>query len=99
MSNDNENGIAGKNIADYDVAILVKGYRTATWTPEKDGHGTPTQVHLVMELDGIDGIVAMRFKSPRAIDSLIGDLLSYRDQVWPFGFHAKGQDDDDDDRS
>lgn len=101
MSNEHKNTsdeVAGKNIDDYSITIPAKGYRVAAWTPERDGKGTPTQVHLVIELDGgpeIDGIAAMQLKTPRAVDELIGDLQRYRDQVWPLGFVAGEQGESD----
>lgn len=62
------------------------------WTPEKDGKGKTTQVHLVFDLaaalgdPGLPKLVT-RLKSGPGVDTIIRLLAQYRNEVWP---HYRG---------
>lgn len=79
---------SGRNCDDGPM-IISDHYSIYEWTPERDGKGKPTQVHLVIPValstPGKPDIrleVAMRIKSPRALDELVGVLLRHRQGVW-----------------
>jgi hypothetical protein len=83
-----------RNCADENI-LPLDAYRVAAWCPEEVGKNSPyTQVHLLLparlppitqELVGMTPTlhVALRLKSARALDELVGVLLEYRKQVWP----------------
>lgn len=58
------------------------------WTPEADGKGKTTQVHLVFDLATVFADLKMpkivhRMKSGPGVDQLIRLLAEYRNEVWP----------------
>jgi hypothetical protein len=58
------------------------------WTPEKDGKGKTTQVHLVFDLGVVFGDDSLpklvhRMKSGPGVDQMIRLLAEYRGEVWP----------------
>lgn len=54
------------------------------WTPQRDGKGKCTQVHLHIKLRTDDAVTMVtRFKSPRAINEFILALQKHRNDVWP----------------
>lgn len=61
------------------------GLTVCAWTPEEDGRGKATQVHLTFDLTHlVPGFHAVtRFKSAQGIDRLIRVLHEYRCEVWP----------------
>lgn len=70
------------------VGMPKGGLSVCAWTPEEDGKGRATQVHLVMNLRELDeslGDVNLvhRMKSGPGADQLIRLLAKYRDEVWP----------------
>ncbi len=55
-----------------------------SWGPNPDGKLPQTQVHLKLEIEGVEELpIVLRFKSPRTLDRVIGALLDHRYQVWP----------------
>lgn len=61
------------------------GYDVFSWSPGKaDEKVASTQVHLVLPV--VPGVrVALRLKSTRALDELVGVLLQHRRDVWGDG--------------
>ena len=54
------------------------------WHPLPEGRGKPTQVHMVMNLEGTDDIsLIIRFKGPGTLDAVIAALATHRFNVWP----------------
>lgn len=79
FSNDRPPDFYARQGAGLDVQI-------ANWRPTPHGSGPPQQVHLLCHLDLGDGRTlaqAIRFKSPRGLDSFIADLQRHRKEVWP----------------
>lgn len=76
-----------RNVGDVasDEPIIAGGtaYDVYSWSPGKAGEGVPsTEVHLVLKpVPGV--ILALRLKSARALDELVGVLLQHRADVWP----------------
>ena len=60
----------------------IKGYTVGSWCPTPDGSGSPTAVAIEFDI-GIDVPVAIRLKSPEAVDQLIQALLRHKRDVWP----------------
>lgn len=57
-------------------------YRVCAWSPHPvPGVVPPTQVHFVLNVAGMSPM-AVRLKSPRAVDDLISLLGEYRGEVW-----------------
>jgi len=80
--------MSGKNL-DESPMVISDHYSVCEWTPERDGNGTPEQVHLLVPVTlGAPGEpdlkfeVVMRLKSPRALDELVAVLLRHRQGVW-----------------
>lgn len=74
-----------KNVADFPVALLSRGYDVCEWGPRNNGEGPSTQVHIVHHLGGeLDGVViVMAIKSRLECNRLIQILERHRDGVWP----------------
>lgn len=71
-------------MADY----VIEGARFGvySWTPERDGKGVPTQVHLHFSVDvpGMGEVLFIsRMKSHQAVDRCIRALRNHRNHVWP----------------
>lgn len=70
-----------------DIAILpIASYSVHEWTPGRDGHGKPEQVHIhfTLDLPKMGNIpMAIRFKSRSEINRFITMLERHRDGVWP----------------
>ncbi len=69
-----------ENVADGIVAGLA--FEVCSWRDAPANSEVPcTEVHLVLPVT--KGLrVALRLKSARALDELVGVLLEYRKQVW-----------------
>lgn len=63
----------------------IKGLSVKEWHPLSDGKGEPTQVHLVLEVEGIPYPIILRLKSRRLVDELMTALLSHAINVWGKG--------------
>ncbi len=68
----------------------ISHYHIGSWCPLPDGKGPAEAVafHLVVELaDGSGDLLemALRLKTPRAVDELIASLERHRNDVWPGG--------------
>lgn len=74
---------SGRNL-DERRHVALDGYGVFEWTPERDGKGTPTEVHLVFDLEGEIALV-MAFKSADAVDKMIATLMRHRNGVWGGG--------------
>lgn len=61
----------------------VKELSVNEWHPLADGKGQPEQVHLWLEVEGIEHPFVMRFKNRRPIDHLIMALITHANNVWP----------------
>lgn len=71
------------NTKDGTFVVLPEGELSVNaWTPELDGKGKTTQVHLVMNVPNVAKFVH-RMKSGPAVDQLIHILAEYRGEVWP----------------
>lgn len=70
---------------DEGLYAVANGISVNTWTPEQDGKGRCTQVHLVLDLTNVyPGLHAvLRLKSGVGVDYLIRLLHEYRCTVWP----------------
>jgi len=66
------------------LSVLEVGdYHVGSWTPERDGKGRPTQVHLTLRVPAV--AVVMRLKSARAVSRMTAALERHRNDVWPGG--------------
>ncbi len=68
--------------------LRIAEYGVASWCPTPDGSGPAEAVVFHFQVAGPDDEVvelAMRLKSPRAVNELIAALERHRDDVWPQG--------------
>jgi hypothetical protein len=65
--------------------VEIAGIRVNEFHPLPNGQGDPTEVHLMLQLRGVDPRqrLALRMKSRRVVDELIAALETHRDNVWP----------------
>lgn len=70
-----------ENVRDRRI-VGSDGYHVYSWSEGDAGAGVPcSQVHLVVPV--VEGVkVALRLKSPRALDELVAVLLAHRKDVW-----------------
>jgi hypothetical protein len=70
-----------ENVADTPT-VQTYGYSIFSWRPGEANSGEPcTEVHLVIPIG--KKRLALRLKSARALDELVGALLQHRKDVWP----------------
>lgn len=67
------------------IVMPVRGYHVGEWTPERDGKGKTTQVHLLLEIGHEGPPIVLRLKSRKACETLISALQTHMDGVWPKG--------------
>ena len=72
----------GRNLADI-PHIPLDSYSVNEWTPERDGLGKTTEVHIIFDVREPPFAFVMALKSPRAVNELIGILARHRNSVWP----------------
>ncbi len=69
-----------KNI--NEVVFPIEEVEVASWTPERDGKGKCTQVHMILKARGAEHPMVVRFKSPVTLQNLIDSLIEHRDYVF-----------------
>ena len=70
-----------ENVADKPTALTAL-YNVFSWRPGPANSNIKcTEVHLVIPVE--EARVALRLKSARALDELVGALLQHRKDVWP----------------
>ncbi len=63
----------------YDVVSV----EVAQFHELPDGEGPPTQVHVLLTVDGLDHPLTMRIKTKAACEHLIFALMEHSKEVWP----------------
>ena len=66
-----------------EVVFVVKGVEVASWTPERDGKGRLTQVHVRFHVQGSENPFVLRYKNRERLQEFIDALIEHRDNVWP----------------
>lgn len=61
----------------------VKGMTVCQWHPLPDGKGLPTQVHILIDVEGLPVPLCIRFRSRVAVDAIVGALTEHANEVWP----------------
>lgn len=61
----------------------VNEWSIAAWCPDDKAEKPPTQVHLILDIEGSKAQTLLRFKSPDTLGFLIEELARYRREVWP----------------
>lgn len=77
---------SGANLDESDRPFVEFGKtEVCSWTPERDGRGTPEQVHLLFDVTiaGMPMRLVQRFKGKGALNALIDALTKHREEVWP----------------
>jgi hypothetical protein len=65
------------------VVVPIKDYSVNSWTPEQDGKGKCTQVHVLFKMDipRMPGFV-LRLKTKHSCQLLIDALEEHKKNVW-----------------
>ena len=64
--------------------IPIERFEVAEYHEMSEGQGPATQVHMTMNVEGMDDLpLVLRFKSHRSISHLIESLTVHRNNVWP----------------
>ena len=66
-----------------ELVFPIESYTVAAWTPERDGKGTCTEVHVELRGRGMERPFVLRLKSRERVQNFIDLLTEYRDIVWP----------------
>lgn len=67
---------------ELEITRYFEGYNVCAWSPNPVPGTVPaTQVHFILNMTGLPPM-ALRFKSPRAVDNLMSLLGQYRGEVW-----------------
>jgi hypothetical protein len=61
----------------------VNEWSIAAWCPDLKAEHPPTQVHLILDIEGSKAQTLLRFKGPDTLGFLIEELARYRREVWP----------------
>lgn len=61
----------------------VNEWTIAAWCPDDKAQTPPTQVHLILDIEGSKAQTLLRFKGPDTLGFLIEELARYRREVWP----------------
>ena len=64
-------------------AIRLDSIEVTEWHPLPDGQGPPTELHVLLTVEGADLPLMMRFKGPATLDRFISALASHRFSIWP----------------
>jgi hypothetical protein len=72
-----------ENVADKPTIQIDSMVDVFSWRPGPANSDVPcTEVHIVIPVSA-EARVALRLKTPRALDTLVGALLQHRKDVWP----------------
>ena len=63
--------------------IVLESIEVVPWRPQSDGQGSPTELHVLLTVEGADLPLVMRFKGPATLDAFISALASHRFSIWP----------------
>ena len=76
---------ANRISSDAPPALAIEYYRVASWSPAPASQQNAPLEAVVLEIKmrGLNLPLAVRFKSPAAVDELIDALLRHRADVWP----------------
>ncbi len=66
----------------YDV-IPIQGYQVASWTPQRDGRGKSEMVVIEYNVPGMKLPLLLRFKSRKAVQTMIDSLTFHMNDVFP----------------
>lgn len=79
-----DESFSGENL-DTKPTLFVEMEGVFEWTPERDGRGRPTEVHVVFDVADGRARMIMRLKSSDAVDLFIATLMRHRNSVWGAG--------------
>lgn len=78
MSTVEESGYSKAPSRVYEINSL----EVAQWSPSVEP-GPATEVHLLIEMEGLPFPLVMRFKSPDTLKLMIEQMIQHRREVWP----------------
>jgi hypothetical protein len=61
----------------------ISEFRIAAYSPDDAGETPPSQVHLLLNIEGLPAPAVLRFKGPDTLGFMIEELAKYRAHVWP----------------
>ena len=71
-----------KNLAGSQY-LPIESIHVMEYHEQADGMGEPTQVHMMIEIEGMDVPMVARFHFHETISHLIEALTVHRNSVWP----------------
>lgn len=75
----------GRNLDELGPILDIRNTEVCSWTPERDGKGKVTEVHLLhsITLGGKECKIAVRYRTKGALLGLVDALRHHCDDVWP----------------
>lgn len=75
---------APRNLADMSQRFVeIEMIDISEWHPERDGRGRPTQVHVMLTLQGQpDTIYVLRFHGPDTLSQIVNALVEHGANVF-----------------
>lgn len=72
-----------KSFEDKELFFLpLEQLNIVQWSPGPKGDPV-TQVHFIIEIEGADFAVGLRFKGPGTMGKIIEAMIRHRREVWP----------------
>lgn len=65
------------------LVIEIEEIHIGSWTPERDGEGTPEQVHVMLKTSAFPTPLYLRLKTRETLQMVVDNLLFHADHVWP----------------
>ena len=63
--------------------VKLDSIEVVQWHSQSDGQGDPTELHVLLTVEGADLPLVICFKGPGTLDAFISALASHRFRVWP----------------
>ena len=63
--------------------IALDSIEPPQWSPLADGEGDPTELHVLLAVEGLNVPIMMRFTGPALLDAFISALAVRRFAIWP----------------
>lgn len=65
------------------AAYHVRAIEFGSWSPQRDGKGKSTEVHVVLTVEGLEAPLVLRCKSRQSVQDLIDGLKIHQQDVFP----------------
>ena len=84
MSNTQLKGLRQITATEENPLNVIKGDQVvvATYSPDHSGRSRPTEVHVYIQVEGLEDPVALMFKSPQQLARVITEMPRAGQRVW-----------------